>query len=348
MKPEEHIIYKIMDEVPNAKYLVFRDFIRYNGTPQSFFYNYNYTEVLDTDPRILDHSYEPVIFTLDKNMWEGVWLKSKIPNAVILVSEKNSKDLDIINKIGYKTCNWFSHGQLCSEYWYRLYKNIKIVTSRKKLEHKWLCANRLIEIPRDYRIKFLNKLDTKTGIYSLLERDPNTNRTPNEIYKLNKIKPNSFDLHDNSSSHLSLRANDDKPTIKHQFLFNEWITSFLHVVTETVVDRTHLTEKIFKPVVLHQPFVLVGGSGCLKYMREYGFETFSQWWDESYDNIEDLDLRMQAVADIVNRIGNMSLDDLEDMRNEMWPILEHNYNWFYNGFSDRVWKELVLNLKSVI
>ena len=120
------------------------------------------------------------------------------------------------------------------------------------------------------------------------------------------------------------------------------------MVTETVVDRTHLTEKIFKPVVLHQPFVLVGGSGCLKYMREYGFETFSQWWDESYDNIEDLDLRMQAVANIVNRFANMSLDDLEDMRNEMWPILEHNYNWFYNGFSDRVWKELVLNLKSVI
>ena len=48
-------------------------------------------------------------------------------------------------------------------------------------------------------------LDVNQGTYSLLEHDPNTHRTPREIYPDNQVDPHSFDEHDNSSAWINLR-----------------------------------------------------------------------------------------------------------------------------------------------
>jgi hypothetical protein len=116
-------------------------------------------------------------------------------------------------------------------------------------------------------------LNVDEGIYSLLEKDPQTGATPTEIYPKNIVQPHSFDKHENSSAWIEVL----KPTPIN--------TSFLHIVNETVVDKQHLTEKIFKPIVLKQPFVLMGGQGTLQYLRDYGFKTFKKWFDEDYDDI---------------------------------------------------------------
>ena len=35
------------------------------------------------------------------------------------------------------------------------------------------------------------------------------------------------------------------------------------------------------------PFVMVSKKGTLKYLRDIGFKTFGDFWDESYDDEED-------------------------------------------------------------
>ena len=125
------------------------------------------------------------------------------------------------------------------------------------------------------------------------------------------------------------------------------MSSFLHVVTETMFwdDRTHLTEKIFKPIVAKQPFVLVGCYKNLEYLRDYGFRTFDRWWSEDYDNISDPHQRLNAVVDVIEKICKLSLGDLEDMLAEMQEVLEYNYDWFYNPeFVNSIWDELKTNL----
>jgi hypothetical protein len=123
----------------------------------------------------------------------------------------------------------------------------------------------------------------------------------------------------------------------------------LHIVNETVwQDKIHFTEKIFKPIVSHQPFVVLQAPGSLSYLHKYGFKTFSYWWDESYDGIQDPVERMQAIADIVNWIGKLPLTKLEKMRREMSGILEYNYNHFYERIPDIVLDELRVNLKNAV
>ena len=59
-----------------------------------------------------------------------------------------------------------------------------------------------------------------------------------------------------------------------------------NVVSETVFyhNKLHLTEKIFKPIVSKQPFMLLAAPGNLKYLKSYGFKTFDHLWSEDYDN----------------------------------------------------------------
>jgi hypothetical protein len=108
--------------------------------------------------------------------------------------------------------------------------------------------------------------------------------------------------------------------------------AFLHVVTETVFYYPHNAygEKTFKPVSCFRPFVLVNVPGALQELRDLGFQTFSAWWDEDYDNIQDPTDRLYAVLDIVQWAYNQDLDQVKALMQEMQPVLEHNYHHYYN------------------
>ena len=267
----------------------------------------------------LEHHWEPVNYNLDKIFWDDVKKEGK---HIVLHSEHNSKDIAILREQGFPDVHWFSHAYLCSEVYFKHYKKLRMFSNYKArpINHAWVCANRLIDGPRKYRIEFLNLIDLPKGAYSLLAQDPQTGRTLEEIYPLNAVDPVSFDDHNNSSAEIDVEQ------------LTPWNTSFLHVVSETVwQDKIHFTEKVFKPIVLHQPFVVLQAPGSLAYLRSYGFKTFGAWWDESYDTIEDPQQRMQAIADIVNSIGDKSLEELETMRMEMASVLEHNFRHFYEN-----------------
>jgi hypothetical protein len=131
---------------------------------------------------------------------------------------------------------------------------------------------------------------------------------------------------------------------------SQLMESFLFVVTETCFwqSKTHLTEKIFKPVVLRMPFLLVGCAHNLKYLRSYGFKTFGDYWDESYDNITDGVARLQAITKIIKDINSMSKKQQKSMLVDMQPILEHNYNLFNDPrFIKSEWNQLTKSLNDI-
>jgi hypothetical protein len=127
--------------------------------------------------------------------------------------------------------------------------------------------------------------------------------------------------------------------------------SFVYLVTETCFfdKKLHLTEKVFKPIVSKQPFLLLGCANNLQYLKSYGFKTFNRWWDENYDAIEDPLTRLKVVVNILKGICEKSNDELEQMLLDMQEVLEYNYNWFYSKeFLDLVWNELTTNLQAAI
>jgi hypothetical protein len=132
--------------------------------------------------------------------------------------------------------------------------------------------------------------------------------------------------------------------------FELWKSGLWHIVTETVFyhDKLHLTEKIFKPIVAQRPFMLAAAPGNLAYLKSYGFQTFDRWIDESYDNIEDPDQRLQAIVNQTQRLCAMSDSDLREMHQEMQPVLEHNFDHLWSGFRHQIVDELVNNFEKCV
>ncbi len=124
-----------------------------------------------------------------------------------------------------------------------------------------------------------------------------------------------------------------------------WQRSFLHVVNETVFynPKQHLTEKIFKPIVSLRPFVLVASPGNLAYLKSYGFETFSDWIDESYDSEPDNDVRLDMITREIEKFCKKPISELKSIYDDMLPVLEHNKKHFFGNFRKIIIDELVDN-----
>lgn len=111
---------------------------------------------------------------------------------------------------------------------------------------------------------------------------------------------------------------------------NWYDSSYMSMVVESLVrpaskyTPVFITEKTTKPLAFQHPFAVYGNRGTLRTLREWGFETFDNLWDESYDEIVDTDARRAAVVNLINNIEIQS-HDVETLRR-----LKHNRELFFN------------------
>ncbi len=91
-----------------------------------------------------------------------------------------------------------------------------------------------------------------------------------------------------------------------------------------------LTEKTYKAILFKKPFIMVSEQHGLKALRKFGFKTFSPWIDESYDDIEDFHLRIEAIHAEIKRLSLFSDDWISKMISEMDDIIQHNHKVLFD------------------
>lgn len=64
---------------------------------------------------------------------------------------------------------------------------------------------------------------------------------------------------------------------------------------------TEVSEKIFKPLAYRHPYIVAGSAYTLQYLHSRGFESYSTWFDESYDTIRDDRARLARVCTEIDR-----------------------------------------------
>ena len=101
---------------------------------------------------------------------------------------------------------------------------------------------------------------------------------------------------------------------------------FVDIVTETRFAQAcaNYSEKVLQPIQYMKPFILLAPPYCLKYLKESGYQTFDQFWDESYDTIEDHGERLKTILELIKSILDKPISELHTLYDQMLPILEHN------------------------
>ena len=84
----------------------------------------------------------------------------------------------------------------------------------------------------------------------------------------------------------------------------QYARSWFSVVTEShASDWLHrITEKPFKPLLNFHPFMVLGCTGALRLVRAYGFDTYPQMFDESYDDTLPLRARHDMILAETRRL----------------------------------------------
>jgi hypothetical protein len=102
---------------------------------------------------------------------------------------------------------------------------------------------------------------------------------------------------------------------------------FIEIVVETDPhSKLFFTEKTMKNFWLGKPFILFSGAGSLAYLRSRGYQTFSPYINEQYDEIENDYLRLEMIKLEIDRLACMSMDELKKLYSDMRHIFIHNRN----------------------
>jgi len=121
-----------------------------------------------------------------------------------------------------------------------------------------------------------------------------------------------------------------------------YLRTWFAVINETHAwDEPHnlfISEKLWKPIWALQPFMVWGQRHSMALLRRWGFETFGNLWDESYDDQADL-ARLDTI------IQNITAVHFRRDKQQWWSqsraICEHNqqqflkHDWFNSEYYRR-------------
>jgi len=306
------------------------------------------------------HDQEPLNYGLrkidDSDPWQNI-LKSlnlfnfnchnlvKYPSIYdkicLLHSEKRSKHVASYQNNQCVPVYYWSHAIISLD-WFRYAIH---VTQQKQVTKTFLIYNRAWSGTREYRLYFADLL-VKSGLYDYCKTTVNpiepelgidykVHKFENSVWKPQTVLENYFPASGACSNYSA------------DFDIQDYEATDIEIVLETLFDddRLHLTEKSLRPIACGQPFVLAGTYGSLEYLRSYGFKTFGDIWDESYDSIEEPQERLHSIINLMQQIVDWDSATKERKLVEAQAIAEYNKQHFFSKeFFNLVSSELTNNL----
>jgi len=99
--------------------------------------------------------------------------------------------------------------------------------------------------------------------------------------------------------------------------------TYFSLVTETIFEYPYSfrTEKIWKPIAIGHPWIAVSNAGFYRDMHNLGFKTFGHLIDESFDQIENNQQRIERIAQVVE---DLCRQDLASFLQECYTICKYN------------------------
>ena len=212
-------------------------------------------------------------------------------------------------------------------------------------DKKYLCFNKVCRPHRSMLLENLLRNDlVKESFYSFFNFTEDYSNWYNNIDNMNDyfyaIKANKhlFPLKLN----ITEERHNPTDTVIEDFYYTD--NSYFSVVNETVYftkDQSPLpceyignsvffSEKVFKPILMKHPFVLVGRDGTLKALRDIGFKTFHPFIDETYDTMQDDIQRMDAIVNEIKRLCSLGTDEWVSIQRSINDVLDYNFEHLKN------------------
>ena len=206
-----------------------------------------------------------------------------------------------------------------------------------KVQYKFLHMNFTHRMHRQLFSKFLireNLIDTNCVAINLEDRARTSKTT-------NSSRPRCISVDQNDDWHLNKNLKNlwrDTPLKKvsntsidnHFYLCHYGFLkkAGVYIVSETMFNHPspYFSEKTVSALLSNRPFIIIGEHGSLRALKQKGYKTFNDMFDESYDNIVDPSSRMESIFELVKDINARSLDEIKENVLKCQDKLSHNRN----------------------
>jgi hypothetical protein len=315
--------------------------------------NFDFYQDTDLDSSLPGQEYTLKIISQEnvvlpkKNLrskFSAGFLTSVYDKVLLLHSEQRSDEIKKYQDSDYIPVYYWNHAILARD-WFRYAQHETI--KKNQPTGKFLIYNRAWSGTREYRLKFIdclieNNLDDHCITWvNAIEPDSKIHYQ-NYCFHNTEWKPKNVLEDYFCSTHKDSNHSAD-------FDSADYSKSDFEIVLETLFDdtRLHLTEKTLRPIACGQPFLLMATHGSLAYLRSYGFQTFGQIIDESYDLIINPKERMMSVIKSMKQIASWDLKTRKEKINQLVEITKYNQTHFFSQkFFDLITTELYNNFKS--
>ena len=216
-----------------------------------------------------------------------------------------------------------------------------------KIQKTFLCLNRRHRWHRVNLFLLWNIHNLMDTTYFTLNKKTGLLSTQHNILRdfFDKTLIEKYNIKDsylnNIESTLPLELDEFKNSAEMALLYSSidscYQSSLISVVTETNFVEADIfnTEKIFKPMVHGQPFILVGPYKTLENLRSMGYKTFSDFWDESYDNIEDPTERLIKIVELCKEINGWDNAKKKTLFYKSMINTRHNYELLRSFYANK-------------
>jgi hypothetical protein len=197
------------------------------------------------------------------------------------------------------------------------------IYSKTNKPYKFLFLNGRTRPHRKYMIEKMRDADLlEHALWTNLDTTPVYHHTyQTDLFSREsviRLLPNQYEV---ERYHANIHDRFEHSFVKHELFNNQWgdvyiraepyIDTYFSLVSETVFDYPYSlrSEKIYKPMAMGHPFVVVANRGFYRDLRNTGFQTYHNLIDESFDLIDNNQDRLDRIAHVVRDLCASDLDE---------------------------------------
>jgi hypothetical protein len=222
---------------------------------------------------------------------------------------------------------------------------IPLVLEKKKYTKSFLNFNRRWRIHRPCLVGLLHSMNLlDKGLVSLGKTDDNLNwnttfdtvarilSEDKELYDLFVSNKESIcnlpEMYLDTTDLYSPRHRIILPDVPYTETLKLYQNTYFSIASETFFfsgPGRFFSEKTFKPFAFMHPFILMSQPNSLEILHKLGYKTFHPFIDESYDKETNDIVRLKMVLKEIERLCNLSDDELSTFIDMVKPITYHNF-----------------------
>lgn len=194
-------------------------------------------------------------------------------------------------------------------------KTIQELSKNNLLQHGYVTHNSLPFDSKNLKIKFENvKYKNDLSVF---------NKKPEDVNYMYKI----------TSSYNGIPCNK---IYKNTLEIGEKINSLIQISIESDLSENFITEKAFQPFLLKRIPLIIAHPESIAHLKNHGFDLFEDIVDLSFNNIEDIDLKIETAiknnADLLSTYSILGIEDrLENNLNLLLKTFPSNYLEYVNA-----------------